>query len=93
MHNEPPEGFPLEKMSGKKIPPQFVEELLAAGYGDWRYTPPSEGGGPSFGSFFLSLQEMEQMGEEERIRLGVQTFYEFALAHRTQEPPAQDQPE
>jgi len=66
-----------------------VANLLAAGYGKWELTTPTQEGGPSIGTFFLSFREMEAMGEENRVRLGVQSSYEFALAH----PPSPPNPE
>jgi hypothetical protein len=65
-----------------KLPPQFIKDLIAAGYGTMQVDPPSREGGASNGTYVITVREMEEMGEAERIRLGVQSYYEFHLEHR-----------
>jgi len=72
-----------------KLPSQYVKDLLAAGYGKMETYPPTREGGPTVGTFFLSFREMEAMGEAERLRLGVEPSYQFALSHR---PPPTSTP-
>lgn len=75
-------------MNDPKVLPQYVKDLLAAGYGKL-LTPeivasdhphPAGVDGPNYGSFFLSFREMEEMGEEKRIQFGVESTYQLALA-------------
>lgn len=66
------------------VPPQYVKDLLAAGWGKMETQPPTYEGGPTTGSFFLSFREMEAMGEAERIRLGVEATYQFGLQKRAE---------
>lgn len=66
------------------IPPQ-VRPLVESG---WGYTVEHNDGLAKTGFHFLSLREMIEMGEEERIRLGVEEMYQFALAHTP--PPPQE---
>lgn len=64
----------------KEVPPLYAANLLAAGYGTWDLTPSANEDGPSIGHFMLTFKEMDAMGEAERIRLGVQSLYEFILS-------------
>jgi hypothetical protein len=70
----------------EKPRPQAAQDLIDSGYGTWSERTDPESG-ITTGFHFLSLDEMEAMGEEERIRLGVQATYLFALEHT---PPPQD---
>jgi len=73
----------------------YVKDLLAAGYGKWEEAPPPFEGGPTIGHFILTFKEMVEMGEAERLRLGVEPSYQFALAHgagKPTQPTLGDQP-
>lgn len=58
-----------------QIPPA-ARKLVESGYG---YTVEHDDGDIKTGFHFLSFREMEEMGEAERVRLGVERIYQFAL--------------
>jgi hypothetical protein len=60
-----------------KIPPE-VQKLIDSGYGRVVIQNENENG-VRMGLYHLSLSEMEAMGPEERQRLGLERFYQFAL--------------
>jgi hypothetical protein len=68
-----------------EIPPE-VQALLDAGWGRVEINNPGDGR-PISGFHFLSFADMERMGEEERIRLGVQATYLFALEKQAEGYP------
>lgn len=66
-----------------KVPSQYVKDLLDAGYGKMETQPPPYEGGPTTGHFILTFREMEEMGEAERLRLGVEPSYQYFLNFRS----------
>jgi hypothetical protein len=64
----------------KWIPPH-VQALIDAGYGE--VTIHEHEGGITTSYHFLSYADMEAMGEEERIRLGVEASYQRHRARQT----------
>lgn len=59
-----------------------LQQLIAEGWGE---VMEFDHGDIKTGFHFLSFEDMERMGEETRIRLGVQAHYLFALEHQQAE--------
>jgi hypothetical protein len=57
-----------------------LRDLIESGYGKVTIND-HRPGQPITGFHFLSGEDMEAMGESERIRLGVEAHYQFGLAH------------
>lgn len=55
-----------------------LQQLITEG---WGYTIEFDHGDVKTGFHFLSGNDMEAMGPEERAKLGVEAHYQFGLAH------------
>jgi hypothetical protein len=72
----PIEPGPDDEMVIPNVP--FLKEQIESGYGRVEYKVLTDGRG-QVGCYSISMDEMEAMGEAERIRLGFQKNYLFNL--------------